>query len=502
MATTKILPVRKRLKDCLDYAANPKKTEVFRGDALDRLMHYTQNEDKTEHQLYVTGFNCDPQNACLIMEATKRRWHKEVGHGNVGYHIIQSFKPGEASPDQVHQIGCEFARRCLEDRFECTVSTHLDKGHLHNHIVVNSVSFMDGKMFRNDFKTYYQGIRQISDDLCRQNRLSVIETDGRGISYGEWRNRHEGKPTLRGMVKADVEMALAESSDFDDFVGKLQRMGYEVKYGPRVKHMAVRHQASKKFVRLEGIAPQFSELELRDFFTQIKKLPPEMQQEYQAENQPVPQGWQKAPAPPAVRRARCRSRLNRPYKKVGGIMACYYHYCALLRRSYRGKSGRRCYYLLREDFSKFNRYRRQCDLLWKQKIESTEELLTYKTKLTHELEVLTQKRKYMYTHGTCKSQSEFFHECHLPFLCFMIPLPAPPWRREHPIHTGRGILREWNRRRCGFPRGSSGSAGHCGYRSRTGPGHRPGPVSCSARWGYGTGTGCGIPPRRRNRRPE
>ena len=98
MATTKILPVRKRLKDCLDYAANPQKTEIFRGDALDRLMHYTQNEDKTEHQLYVTGFNCDPQNACLIMEATKRRWHKDIGHGNVGYHIIQSFKPGEAGP--------------------------------------------------------------------------------------------------------------------------------------------------------------------------------------------------------------------------------------------------------------------------------------------------------------------------------------------------------------------------------------------------------------------
>lgn len=398
MATTKILPVRKRLKDCLDYAANPKKTEIFRGDALDRLMHYTQNEDKTEHQLYVTGFNCDPQNACLIMEATKRRWHKDIGHGNVGYHIIQSFKPGEASPDQVHQIGCELARRCLADRFECTVSTHLDKGHLHNHIVVNSVSFMDGKMFRNDFKTYYQGIRKVSDDLCRQNQLSVIETDGRGISYGEWRNRREGKPTLRGMVKADVEMALAESSDFDDFVGKLQKMGYEVKYGPRVKHMAVRHQDSKRFVRLDGVAPQFSESELREFFTQLKNLPPEMRQEYQAENQPVQQGWQTTPALPVVRRARCRSRLNRPYKKVGGIMACYYHYCALLRRSYRGKSGRRCYYLLREDFSKFNRYRRQCDLLWEQKIESTEELRTYKARLTHELEVLTQKRKYLYNH--------------------------------------------------------------------------------------------------------
>lgn len=142
----------------------------------------------------------------------------------------------------------------------------------------------------------------------------------------------------------------------DDFVGKLQKMGYEVKYGPRVKHMAVRHQDSKRFVRLDGVAPQFSESELRGFFTQLKKLPPEMQQEYQAENQPVQQSWQKEPELPVMRRARCRSRLNRPYKKVGGIMACYYHYCALLRRSYRGKSGRRCYYLLREDFSKFNRY--------------------------------------------------------------------------------------------------------------------------------------------------
>ena len=77
MATTKILPVRKRLKDCLDYAANPKKTEIFRGDALDRLMYYTQNEDKTEHQLYVTGFNCDPQNACLIIKDRKKQTNKQ-----------------------------------------------------------------------------------------------------------------------------------------------------------------------------------------------------------------------------------------------------------------------------------------------------------------------------------------------------------------------------------------------------------------------------------------
>lgn len=225
MATTKILPVRGQLKGCLDYAANPQKTEYLNTADMQRLMNYTQNGDKTEHQLYVSGFNCDPQNAYYLMQATKRRWGKPLDSGNVGYHIIQSFKPGETTPDQVHEIGCEFARRFLEDRFECTVSTHLDKGHLHNHIVVNSVSFMDGRMFRNDFTTYYKGIRAVSDELCRENRLSVVETDGHGKSYGEWKHEKGGSPTLRGMVKTDVEMAMTAADSFAGFIAELQKMG-------------------------------------------------------------------------------------------------------------------------------------------------------------------------------------------------------------------------------------------------------------------------------------
>ena len=129
----------------------------------------------------------------MSMELTKRLWEQPTDKGVLAYHIIQSFSPGEATPDQVHKIGCEFARRFLADRFECTVSTHLDKGHLHNHIVVNSVSYADGKMFRNNFDTYYHGIRQVSDELCRENRLSVIETDGKGRSYDEWLSGQAGK---------------------------------------------------------------------------------------------------------------------------------------------------------------------------------------------------------------------------------------------------------------------------------------------------------------------
>lgn len=216
MAYTKIKPVKHHLQRCLDYTSNPKKTEKFSADDLNRLLSYTQNQNKTEHQLYVTGFRCNPATAYRRMYRTKKRWNQLMDEGDIlAYHIIQSFSPGEATPDQVHKIGCEFARRFLADRFECTVSTHLDKGHLHNHIVVNSVSYADGKMFRNNFDTYYHGIRQVSDELCRENRLSVIETDGKGKSYDEWLSGQTGKPTIRGMVRKDVEQAIAAADSFD-----------------------------------------------------------------------------------------------------------------------------------------------------------------------------------------------------------------------------------------------------------------------------------------------
>ena len=397
MAITKILPVRGQLKGCLDYAANPQKTEYLNTADMQRLMNYTQNGDKTEHQLYVSGFNCDPQNAYYLMQATKRRWGKPLDSGNVGYHIIQSFKPGEATPNQVHEIGCEFARRFLADRFECTVSTHLDKGHLHNHIVVNSVSFMDGRMFRNDFTTYYRGIRAISDELCRENRLSVVEADGHGKSYGEWKHEKEGSPTLRGMVKADVEMAIATADSFTGFIAELQQMGYEIKYGPKVTHMAVRHKDAQRNIRLDKISPCFSEDALRSHFQELRKLPPAMQQQYKRQTAPEPPRWQpKEPAMPIHSRARYRSKPNHNCHKITGFMACYYRYCALLRKAYKGNVNKRCYYLLRDDFLRYNRYRRQCDFLWEQRITTLDELLICKESMQVEYDALTAQRKTLY----------------------------------------------------------------------------------------------------------
>lgn len=172
MAYTKIKAVTNHLKRCLGYTANPEKTEA--GADVKRVLAYARDSDKTEHQLYVSGFNCSPADAYGRMQATKEHFKKLDSDNVQGYHVIQSFTPGEVTPQQAHEIGCEFVRRAFASRFEATVSTHLNTGALHNHIVFNSVSFVDGRMFRNDFRGYFQGIRAVSDQICREHGLSII----------------------------------------------------------------------------------------------------------------------------------------------------------------------------------------------------------------------------------------------------------------------------------------------------------------------------------------
>lgn len=275
-------------------------------------------------------------------------------------------------------------------------STHLDRGHLHNHIVVNSVSYADGRMFRSDFNTYYKGIRKTSDELCRENRLSVIETDGKGKSYDEWLSGQAGKPTIRGMVRKDVEQAIAAADSFDGFILELQNMGYTVKYGPRVEHMAVRHKDAQRNIRIDRLDPRFSETALREYYRQLHRMPTEMQQEYRQENAPAKPKWQPTELQPTVRRARYLGKLPRRYPKVSGFMACYYHYCALLRKAYHGKATKRCYFLLREDFLLFSRYQQQTKFLWENHIETMDELLAYKENAEVQIQQLARQRKVLY----------------------------------------------------------------------------------------------------------
>ena len=198
-------------------------------------------------------------------------------------------------------------------------------------------------------------------------------------------------------MKTDVEMAMTAADSFAGFVAELQKKGYAVKYGSKAAHMTVRHKEAQKNIRLDKISPHFSEDSLRRYFRELQTLPPEMQQEYKQQTAPEPPRRKPKEQPmPVRRRARCRGRWNRSCRKITGFMACYYRYCALLRKAYKGKVGKRCYYLLRDDFLKYNRYRRQCDLLWERQITTLDELLTYKENLQAEYNTLTAQRKALY----------------------------------------------------------------------------------------------------------
>ena len=133
----------------------------------------------------------------------------------------------------------ELARRLVGDRFEAVVSTHTDHAHVHCHIVFNSVSCVDGKMYRDNFKAYYGDIRVLSNDLSRENNLSVIEPNGKAKHYAEWNAENNGKPTVRGLIRQDIDAALADAFTLQSFFEALQKRGYTVKRGANVTHTAV-----------------------------------------------------------------------------------------------------------------------------------------------------------------------------------------------------------------------------------------------------------------------
>ena len=150
MAYTKILVIHNRLDKCVDYTQDEEKT------SLEATIDYALNREKTERTCFETAVNCDRERVYQDMMDTKRRWGK-ADRRRKGYHVIQSFAPGEITPEEAHAIGVELAQRLLGDRYEVVVSTHLNKAHLHSHLVFNSVSFLDGAMYRDTFKDLFGG---------------------------------------------------------------------------------------------------------------------------------------------------------------------------------------------------------------------------------------------------------------------------------------------------------------------------------------------------------
>lgn len=173
MATTVFWPVKGRLKDVINYAENPDKTtdRKYLDDDLAATLNYIENSDKTDQTMYVSGINCTKKRAYEQMMTTKRRFGK-LG-GNVAYHGYQSFQSGEVTPEEAHRIGIETARRMWGDDYEIVVTTHLNTANIHNHIVVNSVSFRTGRKFENHISDHYKLVRFPTRSAVSTEKLSL-----------------------------------------------------------------------------------------------------------------------------------------------------------------------------------------------------------------------------------------------------------------------------------------------------------------------------------------
>ncbi len=262
MAYNKILVIHSsgHLKRAVNYSMSEEKTTDENGP-LKALSGYATNGRKTEQGgvRYISGINCFPETATEKMLATKKKYGKT--EKRLAYHIIQSFAPGEISPELAHEIGVKYAEAWLGD-FEVVIGTHLDRGHIHSHIIVNSVSCVDGHKFHMEKAEFYTKLYGISNDLCRQYGLSVIgNVDSRHMTYEEWVRRYgKGGRTLREIIHADIQECIAEANTVGEFFVLLENMGYEVDTSG--KYAKVRPLERNRFFRLATLG--FPDDVLRD----------------------------------------------------------------------------------------------------------------------------------------------------------------------------------------------------------------------------------------------
>ena len=397
MATTSIWRVKGWLGKVVIYVENPDKTDnpAFyekqdmsdkQAQGLSDVIDYAVNSEKTQAadeaaevmQQFVSGVNCHPGTAREEMLAVKRRFGKE--DGTVAYHGYQSFAPGEATPELAHEIGVKLAKQLWGEKYQVIVATHLDKSnHLHNHFVVNTVSFLDGIKYHRTGQDYRQ-MREASDALCREYGLSVIDQPepGKSKQYGEWRAEQENRPTWRGMIRAEIDEVIRQSMTERQFFENLRKRGYEVKMGADI---SVRPPGKPRFVRLKR---NFGEDYTRENI--CRRILAQQRPE-----RPLSEPERK------VRHATLRGDIKKT-RKITGFRALYFHYCYLLGifPQNRPKSNKRLHFLLREDLTKLDKLSEETKLLVRHRIDTDEQLFSYQDGLNGKIESLTAERKALY----------------------------------------------------------------------------------------------------------
>ena len=254
MATISLWKVDNRLDHVIDYAANIEKTSLKDKEDLKDVLDYATRSTKTEKKLFVNALNCSPDSAYEQMQETKKEYGKK--NGILAFHGYQSFAPGEVTPEVAHEIGMKFAEQMWGDSFEVVVATHLDTDCCHNHFVLNSVSFVDGKKY-NSCKANNRRMRELSDNLCREYGLSVIENPGpsKHISRYEYMEEKAGKVTKNVIFRKDIDECILLSENENDFFREMKKRGYIFDFSH--KYVTLSHPLFPKARRLRNLGQEY-----------------------------------------------------------------------------------------------------------------------------------------------------------------------------------------------------------------------------------------------------
>lgn len=368
MAYTKLLVRNSNLKSLIDYVTNEEKTVVQ--DGLQAGLDYAMDEEKTRRGeiRYVSGINCFPETAAQEMMGTKRRWSKL--DGRLAYHLIQSFAPGEnVTPELVHEIGRIYAEQLLPG-YEVVVSTHLDKGHIHNHICFNSVCRDTGEKFHLTKGEFYDKIYGISNNICREHGLPVIEFEyGEQLTYKEWLEKKSRGSTWKEIIRKDVDGVLGRAQSMGEFMTGMEDLGYEVDTSG--KYAKVRPFDKERWVRLKTIG--FSD----DVIERAISL---------NRGQPEPRMYKRG------RRYYKVGGRHYPKRRLTSFEAQYLRYMYMLGKI---KSYPKRTRIETSEYRQFNRYKAQLKYVAQNRISDGRDLRERRSVLQTELDWLEQERKQL-----------------------------------------------------------------------------------------------------------
>ena len=377
MAYTSIWKIDSRLDNVLNYTTNEMKTFNENYQDLHNVIDYVGADYKTEKQYFVTGINCLKETAFEEMIMTKKQFGKNKGI--LAFHIIQSFKEDEVSAELAHKVGVQLAKELFGNRFEVIVSTHLNTNHYHNHIVLNSVSFKDGKRYYDNHTTYAL-LRKTSDLICEENGLSVIKNKKVKIDYTKFYEGRVVKSNYYTITKDDIDFAIRQAYSYQDFLNIMKRMNYEIFF--RANKISVRRDPYKRNIRIERAFGEnysidnirkrvFEEYETRTPFVELRS-----NKKYYKGNKQYITNYKK----------------NKPKGMYGLVL----HYCYLFKVFPKVYPKKYMSPELRADIKKLDKRLEQANWLCVRKIYTTNQLFSYKKDLSEELNNLKEKRERCY----------------------------------------------------------------------------------------------------------